>query len=97
VAEIDSLITDDFKDDWPVTHAILPHHLHAAMHSFARWFIVMEQIPTQQNKVNLTEKERSTMKNKCQLKEKKHRVHIIQIHASVQRNIYESGLCMNQN
>lgn len=64
MAEIDSLITEDFKDDWSVTHAVLPHYLHAAVHSLAGWFIVMEQIPTQQNKVNLRKKEEKHYKNK---------------------------------
>lgn len=59
VTEIDSLIAEDLKDNWPVTHAVLSHHLHAAVHSLARWFVIMEQISAQQNKVNLRERKRT--------------------------------------
>lgn len=51
--EVDGLVTEDVEVNRRVSHAVFPEHVDAAVEAPACWFVVVKQITTQQDEIDL--------------------------------------------
>ena len=53
MVEVDGLVAAELDGAGPLSHAVVSEQLHCTGEDLSRGLVVMEQIPTQQNKVHL--------------------------------------------
>lgn len=54
------LVTKEFQVTWSVAHTILSQQFHCLVNDFTRRFVLMKQITTKQNEINLCKKKTIT-------------------------------------
>lgn len=64
--KVDSLITENVKLNRWVSHAVFPEHGDAVVEAPSCWFVVVKQVATQQDQINL-EQRRSYVAFRCNI------------------------------